>query len=236
MDINEYNKYKNDKVKFAFKFFHAVDQRCGKYVKKSLYDHQKVMLKSDDFLLIKKERQTGITEALAFEIAYHLNYTHDYNMLVYCASRNQAEYMKDKIIRHFSNIPDNICVGQTTTSKIAFTTNMNSCVEFRHGDANIFARVQPYDAIYVEDVHFIKDFEYAYQALAPRVSRKGRMIITTTPEKSNGTFQRLWNSKNRFNKLLVTTNSHSYNAIDEKSLNALSKAQYDKIIRECTIL
>lgn len=236
MDINEYNKYKNDKVKFASKFFHAADKRRGKYVKKSLYDHQKVMLKSDDFLLIKKERQAGITEVLTFEIAYHLNYTHDYNMLVYCASKNQAEYMKYKVIRHFSNIPDNIRVGQMATLKTTFTTDINSCVEFRHGDTNIFGCAQTYDAIYAEDADFIKDFENAYKTLAPCVSRKGRMIITATSEKSNSTLNRLWNSKNVFNKLLVTTISHSYNAIDKKSLSSLSKEQYDKIIHTCVIL
>ena len=236
MDINEYNKYKNDKVKFASKFFHAVDPRRGKHVKKPLYEHQKVMLKTDDFLLIKKERQTGISEAIAFEVAYHLNYTHDCNMLVYCASKVMADNMKDKVIRHFSNIPDNIRVGQTATLRTTFSTEIGSCVEFRHGDANIFGRSQTYDAIYAEEVDFIKDFENSYKALAPCVSRKGKMVITTTPGLSKGTFQRLWNSKNRFNKLLVTTNSHTYNAVDEKTLNALSKAQYDKIIRECAIL
>lgn len=114
---------------------------------------------------------------------------------------------------------------------------INSCVEFRHGDASIFSRGQSYDAIYAEEVDFMKDFENSYQALVPRVSRKGKMIIYTTPKGTNTTFQRLWTQKNKFNKMVVSSKlQSSYNAIDKKSLNALSKAQYDKIIRECVIL
>lgn len=236
MDINEYNKYKNDKVKFAGKFFKGVNPKRGKIVKLPLYDHQKIILKEDDHLLIKKSRQVGISQILAFEIAYHLNYTNDCNILVYCATNTMLNDMRDKVIRHFSNIPDNIRVGQTASLRNNFMTEIGASVEFRTGDASTFSRAQTYDIIYAEEVDYINDFENSYQSLAPCISRKGRMIITTTPNGTQSTFSRLWNSKNMFNKLLVTTNSHSYNSPDEKSLNNLTKKQYDRIINECVII
>lgn len=235
MDINEYNKYKNDKVKFASKFFHAVDLKRGKHVKKPLYDHQKVILNADDHLLIKKARYTGISEAIAFEIAYHLNYSKDYNMLVICPTMVMAHNIRDKVIRHFSFIPDNIRVGTTATMKNSYATEINACVEFRNGDVNGLGHASVSDAIYIEEADSIVDFDQVYAVLSPTLSRKGKMVITSTPGTTKA-FQRLWTQKNKFNKLVVTTNSHTYNAVDEKTLNALSKAQYDKIIRECVIL
>lgn len=236
MDINEYNKYKNDKIKFASNFFHAVDPRRGKHVKSALYKHQKTILKIDDNLLIKKSRQVGISEILSFEIAYHLNYTKDYNMLVVCPTQDMANDMKAKVMRHFSNIPDNIRVGTSARLlKNTYASEIGAHVEFRKADPNI-GRSATYDTIYLEEVDYINNFDNIYMSLIPTLSRNGKMVISTTPSGNKTHFQHLWNSKNKFNKLFVDIKSYSYNAIDEKSLNALSKAQYDKIIRECVIL
>jgi len=239
MDINEYNKYKNDKMAFVTKFFQAMDFKRGKYVHTIPYKHQKVMFKENDHLLIRKARQTGITDAIAFEIAYNLNYIKDCNMVVVCPTRQMSLYVRDKVIRHFNCIPDNIRVGLgSQLLKNTYATEIGACVEFQNGDAHTFSHGMSYDVVYIEEADAMNDFDTAYITLFQTLSRRnGRMVISSTPMGGsvNTPFEKLWTAPNKFNKLDVTTNSHSYNIIDEKSLNALSKKQYNKIIKECVI-
>jgi hypothetical protein len=199
------------------------------------YTHQNIIFKENDGLLIIKTGQVGITEAITFEIAYHLNYTKDYNMLVICLTQDMANNMRNKVIQHFNSIPDNIRVGTGATRlKNTYKSAIGAHVEFRRADPNIGISAT-YDVIYLEEIDFMNDFDGIYMSLAPTVSGNGRMVISTTSGNKTK-FQHLWNSKNKFNKLYVDKNSYSYNAVDEKSLNALIKAQYDIIIRECVIL
>lgn len=235
MDINEYNKYKNDKIKFAEKCFTAVDKNRGKYVKKPLYDHQKVILKEKEWLLIQKSRLVGISEIFAFDIAHNLNYQSDCNMLVVCPNNAMATKMKNKVVRHFSNIPDNIRVGLTATFKNSYATNIHSNVEFKGSDLQSLAHSTTYDIIYIDESYYMDYFDRIFIAISAALSRKGKIIISSGPGPnavSNAYFQTLWKSKNKFNKLVVTSTDTSY-IEDEKTLNNLTKEQYDSIIYDC---
>jgi len=236
MDINEYNKYRNDKIKFAEKFFRLYNPNNSTVLRTKLYDFQKVILACDDFLLIRKERQVGESQAIAFEIAYHLNYTPNFNMLMLSPNKSTLYEIKSKIQRHFSNIPDNIRIPLKSSLKNVIESNINSSIEFRNGNPNNFVRSQTYDAIYIEEADYINDFENSYQILLTCLSKHGKMVIGCTPTLSGSKFEKLWKSKNKFNKLMVDSVTYNYISANKKTLNSLSKTQYDNIIRECVIL
>ena len=238
MDINEYNKYKTDKIKFGDKVFTVFDPRSGTYVKAKLYDHQKQILKNTDYMLIKKSRQVGISDGMKLDIVWNLNYIKDCNMLVVCPTTQHALDFKRKVVEQFNDMPDNIRVNDNKSPmKFSFGTDIGACVEFRVADPKL-GRAQSYDVIYMDEVDHMNDFDNTYTNLCQTVSHRnslGRMVITATPTNKNTTFSNLWANKNKFNKLEVTANTFSYNKIDENSLNSLTQEQYNKIIKECVI-
>lgn len=232
MDINEYNKYKNDKIGLSKKSFHVVDFHRGKSILVPIYTHQKEILELDRNVLIKKGRQEGVSEALAFDIAYNLNFSPDCNMAVILPNISMATHMKEKILRQFSSIPDNIRVKSTTNNKYVFETNINSCVEVRSVE-NFNGRSQRYDKIYMEEVDVMKDFDSVFTTSNSCLSTKGRMVITSTPTTNRNLFHSLWMNNNKFDKLEIKAKAYKHNS--PSGLNALTKKDYDKIIRECII-
>jgi hypothetical protein len=189
-------------------------------------------------LLIKKIRQVGASELIAAEIAYNLNFKPNYNMLYVVPNKSMAKYQMQKTVRQFSSIPDNLRVGLSALKmKGYYATTIKSQVQFT-GAFDGLGVACTYDAIYMEEVDFMKSFENTYMGLMPCLARTGnpRLIIASTPSGKVSFFDDLW-AKTHFNKLEILTKIGNFGitTIKKHSLNDISKAQYSKIIRDCVI-
>lgn len=237
MNKKLYKLYANDIDTYFNKHVMVPDGHRGKMVKINMHNWKDKVLNSNK-LLIKKNRQVGVSELIAAKIAYNLNFKPNYNMLYVVPNRAMATYQMQKVVRQFSSIPDNLRVGLAALKmKGYYATTIKSQVQFTQAFDGLGVACS-YDAIYMEEVDFMKSFERTYQSLMPCLTRTGnpRLIITTTPSGKTSYFNDLW-AKTHFNKLEISTKTGNFikEIIRKHSLNDISKTQYSKIIRECAI-
>ena len=238
MDKQLYNFYANDKLGFFVDHVLIPNNKSGKITKIELFGWKQQILHADN-ILIKKARNLGITELLAADIAYNLNFKNDFDMLYMTINLAMSQDIKHKVVRHFSNIPDNIRIGlKAGQNKNTYETVNNNMVQFSGDNPSVGCSMR-YNEIYLEEVDSFKDFYNTFSGVAACLSiPDGRMVITATPLSGNSHFHMLWNNPaNKFDKLELTYQSVStiLNKKRKKSLNDISKTAYSKIIREWAI-
>ena len=238
MNKKLYKLYANDIYEYFNKHVTVQDRARGKLFKMDMNSWKDKVLKSNK-LLIKKVRQVGVSELIAAEIAYNLNFKPNYNMLYVVPNSSMATYQMQKVVRQFSSIPDNLRVGLAALKmKGYYATTIKSQVQFTEAFDGLGVACS-YDAIYMEEVDFMKSFERTYQGVMPCLAyaKNPRLIITTTPSGKTSYFDNLWANKTHFNKLEVSTKTVNFakEIIRKHSLNDINKTQYSKIIRECAI-
>lgn len=238
MDKQLYNFYANDKLGFFTDHVLVPNRKSSAMTKIELFGWKQQILYAN-YILIRKQRAMGISELFAADIAYNLNFQDNFDMLCMTPNISMSIEMKNKVIRHFSNIPDNIRIGlKAVQNKFTYETTNDNMVLFS-GESSTVGRSKSFHTLYMEEVDVMTDFENAYQNLGNCVSPgKSRILIATTPLSSQSYFHTMWNSLNSmFDKLEVThgkTLCHGKRQKD-KTLNDITKTAYSKIIRECAI-
>jgi len=242
MDKIKYNFYANDKLAYFVDHVMIPDNKRGKMGKIELHGWKQQTLHSEK-ILIKKMRQVGLTELIAAEIAYNLNFKNHYDMMYIGLNSSMVTYVRDKIIRHYSYIPDSIQNGNTATNnKFKYATTNGSSITLS-GESSVIGRSRTFNAIYMEEVDHYRNFHDCYLSLVPCLAIHNmdtKLLISTTPSSSFSYFYDLWNNNaNGFDTLELTLSSGNIlkNTKEKrkKTLNDITKTAYSKIIRECTI-
>lgn len=235
MDKRLYMSYANDKIKYISDHSIAFDYRRGKMLKMDVNKWKTKALMSNR-ILIKKIRQVGISELVAAEIAYNLNFKPNYSMLYVAPNTSMSKYQFDKVVCQFSAIPDNLRVGLSAEKrKDYYCTEINSDVRFASPYPGL-GHSHPYDVIYMEEVDFMKKFEETYHSLVPCLSQSkdSKILISTTVSGDPSYFKNLW-SNSSYSKLEITIQELMQKNIRKHSLNDITKTKYSKIIRSCVI-
>ena len=115
------------------------------------------------------------------------------------------------------------------------TVNDNE-IELRSENCSA-GRSKSVNAIYMEEVDAMKDFNFVFSCLSPCMisMTDTKFLISSTPISSNSYFNYLWNNpNNRFDKIEVS-HSKIKTFTNKKTLNDISRTAYSKIIREVAI-
>ena len=131
--------------------------------------------------------------------------------MMYMAHHSRASLdARDRVIRHFSYIPDNIRSGNTATqNKFEYATTNGSSVKFS-GESQVVGRGRSLSAIYMEEADLYKDFYYCYMLLIPCLLANSdtKLLISTSPLSPYSYFHKLWNNTSQgFHTLEVTLTS-----------------------------
>lgn len=239
MDKQLYNFYANDKLAFFNDHVlipgHYINR--GKMNKIELFGWKQQILHADN-ILIKKARNQGISELIAAEITYNLNFKKDYDMICMCPTQPMANNMKDKVVRHFSNIPDNIRIGlKAYQNKYTYGTVNDNQVVFSQEDIGA-GHSRSFNAMYFEEVDSMNDFQDIYTSMSMCMIGKAdtKLLISTSPLSIKSYFNMLWNNAhNKFDRIEITYNGKCSIPKKIKTLNDITKTAYAKIIRECAI-
>lgn len=235
MNKKLYKLYENDKLEYISKYSVAFDVYRGTLVKMDIKKWKIKALMSNE-ILIKKIRQVGVSEVIAAEIAYNLNFKKDYSMLYVSPTVSMSKHQFDKVVRQFSVIPDNIRVGLSAKNRINYyATTIGANVDFVASRRGL-GHSHSYDAIYMEEVDFMNSFGEIYRALIPCLNQSAdsKILISTSPSGTPSYFRDLW-SRSGFNKLEISIKQLMQSNIRKHSLNDITKTKYSKIIRSCVI-
>jgi len=239
MDKQSYNFYANDKLGFFTDHVLIPNNKSGKMTKMELFGWKQQILHTD-YILIRKARCQGISELIAAEIAYNLNFKNDYDMICMTGTQPMAMEMKHKVERHFCNIPDNIRIGLSAShNKNSYCTTNDNRIIFSAEDVHA-GHSRSFNAMYFEEVDMMRDFENIFASMTPCFRGIGnpdeKLLISASPLSTNSFFHKLWNNQNnKFDKMEITYLSQMYNTTRRKTLNDITKTAYSKIIRECAI-
>lgn len=237
MNQQKYNLYANDKFAYFNDFVLIRDNKRGKIGKMEMTKWKKDVLQSN-YILIKKIRCCGVSELLAAEIAYNLNFKKKCKMAYMTGNMAMAIEMHRKILIHFNNIPDNIRVRFTCNNKNELETDTGSQIILFGESTGAFIGYA-IDVLYMEEVDFFKNFYDIYISTVPCVhlSKQGKIVLTTTPGYNTSYFHDLWkDTHNLFSRVEITYGQSTLPKIVYKhSLNDISKTKYFNTIRDCII-
>ena len=163
-----------------------------------LYPYQKKILNdTQDFRLINKARQIGVTQAIAWEaLVYALANENELIGIISVAERQAKDVLKC-VSDAYHSLPPTLKMKLTVESKqeLAFE-NGSRILSLPNNPRTI--RGKNYTKIYLDELaHYQQDKEIMDSAL-PTVSRGGKATFISTPLGKQGEFWRLWDEADEF--------------------------------------
>jgi len=234
-----YNFYANDKLAFFSDHVKIRNNKRGKITNIEMPQWKTEFLLSDH-ILIRKIRDAGVSELIAADMVYNLNFKSDFNMIYMTTNGAMANLHEERISRHFNNIPGNIRTQlKSPLIKNKYSTVVNNNNIIFSGPSEIIGRGWSFGAVYIDEADSMNSFENIFASLLPAIQyNNGKIAISSTPTSGNSYFEKLWKDRtNLFDRVELSHNSNSTlpKFVKKKSLNDITKTAYSKIIRDCVI-
>lgn len=212
MNYNEeYLKCKNDKKYFINTYCYFNHYKNGSVLFKT-YPYQDYLideLNDNNFNIILKARQMGVSWMLAFDVLHTLLFDERHQSILYMGNNLQsAEAIITKIRFIHSNLPHFL-------QRNFIENNRRSIVFDNHNQLKAISATttatRSHSSTYaiIEELAFIKDAENIIYSITPTLTYSySKLVITSSPLNNKGWFHKMWidsiNGKNKFNPIKLT--------------------------------
>lgn len=190
----EYIKCATDPVYFAKKYVYIVHPTRGR-VQFNLYPFQEDVIKlfqKNDYSLILKSRQLGISTLVALYSLWIMLFTKDKNILVVCTKTDTAKNMVTKVKFMHDNLPSWLRTGKPDeNNKLTFKLKNGSQIKAvsAAGDSG---RSEAVSLLIMDEAGFIPNAEELWGSAQQTLSTGGGCIALSTPNGTGNWFHQQW--------------------------------------------
>jgi hypothetical protein len=190
----EYIKCATDPVYFAKKYVYIVHPTRGR-VQFNLYPFQEDVIKllqKEDYSIILKSRQLGISTLVALYSLWIMLFTKDKNILVVCTKTDTAKNMVTKVKFMHDNLPSWLRTGKPDeNNKLTFKLKNGSQIKAvsAAGDSG---RSEAVSLLIMDEAAFIPNAEELWGSAQQTLSTGGGCIALSTPNGTGNWFHQQW--------------------------------------------
>jgi len=169
-----------------------------------LYKYQKDFLNDmNDFRIVVKSRQIGLTQTIAWEaLAYAIYNPNELIIIVSASMRNATDVMK-YVSNAFHSLPKGMKMEVKETKEEIIFENRSRIMSLPNNPRTV--RGRPATRIYVDEFAMFQDDETMWEAIMPSITRGGKATLISTPKGKRGKFYEFWENaeKNGWNKYYI---------------------------------
>ncbi|MDB4343404.1 terminase family protein [bacterium] len=189
----EYVKCATDPVYFAKKYIYISHPTRGR-IPFSLYPFQEDVLKlfaREDYLLILKSRQLGISTLVAFQSIMTMLFNSDKNILVICTKTDTAKNMVTKVKFMYDNLPSWLKMDVVENNKLTFKLKNGSQIKAvsAAGDSG---RSEAVSLLIMDEAAFIPNAHELWGSVQQTLATGGGCIALSTPYGTGNWFHQQW--------------------------------------------
>jgi phage FluMu gp28-like protein len=170
-----------------------------------VYDYQEeLFLLKDNYRIVNKARQIGISTAIAMEALYYAIWYPEKTILFISTSERASRELMDKVkslLRSMEPFNLDSDYGLATNE---VDTDTKTFVQFKNGSRIISLPNNPKtivgykaDWVYIDEFGLFENPGEIWQSILPTISRGGKITLISTPRGKLGEFYRLWDESTR---------------------------------------
>lgn len=185
-----------DSVYFSKKYCHIQSVKSGKILF-DLYPFQEKVLKDlcindhEDWFLILKSRQLGISTLLAAYSSFMLRARDNYNIIVIANKQDVAKNIVTKVRFINENLPSYLKRRCTLYNQLSVEFDNKSKIEALSSKSDS-GRSYAASLLIIDEAAFIDNFEELWASIYSTTVTGGRVIILSTPNGVGNYFHKLW--------------------------------------------